>query len=71
MHLPDKISPNIGTLLNDVLTPKLLNNLFASWFLINVDFLLPHIAHFDNIVFLPLLVFETFGFMFAVFFFTL
>ena len=71
MHLPDKISPNIGTLLNDVLTPKLLNNLFASWFLINVDFLLPHIAHFDNIVFLPLLVFETFGFMFSVFFFTL
>ena len=30
------------------------------------NFLLPHIAHFDNIVFLPLLVFETFGSMFSV-----
>ena len=30
MHIKTKISPNIGTLLNGVLTPKLLNNLFAS-----------------------------------------
>ena len=60
------MSPNIGTLLNGVLIPKLLNNPFTSWFLINFDFLLSHIAHFDNI--LPLAVFETLGFMFSVFF---
>ena len=67
----NKISPNTGTLLNGVLLPKLLNSLFASWFLINLDFLLPHIAHFDNIIDLPLLVLEIFGFMFLVFFYTL
>ena len=60
--------PNIGTLLNGVLKPKLLNSHFASWFLINLDFLLPHISHFDNIVFLPLLEFETLEFMVSVFF---
>ena len=48
-----------------VLRPKLLN---ASWFLINLHFLLPHIVHFDNIIALPLIVLETFGFMFSVFF---
>ena len=60
-----KISPNIGTLLG-VLRPKLLNSPFASWFLINLDFLIRHISHFDNIIALPLLVLETFGFMFSV-----
>ena len=34
----------------------------------NLDFLLPHIAHFHNTIVLPLLVFETLGFMFSVFF---
>ena len=58
--------PNIGNLLNSFLTPNLLNNPFASQFLINLDFLLPHIAHFDNIVALPLLVPETLRFMFSV-----
>ena len=62
------MSPNTGTLLNRVLTPKLLNNSFASSFLINIDFLLPHIAHFDNVIALPLLGLETFGFIFSVFF---
>ena len=60
--------PNIGNLLNSFLTPNLLNNPFASQFLINLDFLLPHIAHFDNIITLPLLVLETCGFIFFVFF---
>ena len=69
--LQNKISPNIGTLFNGVLIPKLLNRPFAFWFLINLDFLLPHIAHFDNIIALPLLVFEIFEFMFLVFFYTL
>ena len=45
--------PNNGTLLNGVLTPKLRNSPFASWFLINLNFLLPHVAHFDNIIVLP------------------
>ena len=42
---------------------------FLIKFLINVflDFLLPHIAHFDNSIVLPSQVFETFGFMFSVF----
>ena len=62
------MSPNIGNLLKGVLIPNLLNNPFASCFLINLDFLLPHIAHFDNIIALPLLVLEIFGSMFSVFF---
>ena len=61
--------PNIGNLLNSFLTPNLLNNPFASQFLINLDFLLPHIAHFDDIIVLPLLVFETLGFILSVIFF--
>ena len=65
------MSPNIGTLLNGVLIPKLFNSPFASWFLINLDFLLPRIAHFDNIIDLPLLVVEISGSMFSVVFFTL
>ena len=51
--------------------PKLLNNPFACCSLIYFDFLLSHIAHFDKIIVLPLLVFETFGFMLSVFFYTL
>ena len=35
-------------LLNGVLRPELLNIPLASCFLMNLDFLLPHIAHFDN-----------------------
>ena len=71
IHLTkNKISPNMGILFNDVLILKLLNNPFACCSLINFDFLLPHIAHFDKIIILPLLVFETFGFMLSVFFFS-
>ena len=39
------MSPSIGNLLNGVLMANLLNNPFASCFLINLGFLLPHIAH--------------------------
>ena len=46
----NKTSPNIGILLKGVLIPRLLNNAFASCFLINFDFLEPHIVHFDNII---------------------
>ena len=56
----------IGTLLNGVSIPKLPNGSFASWFLINLDFLLPYIVHFDNTIFLLLFVFEILGFMFSV-----
>ena len=47
---------------------KALNIPLASCFLLNLDFLLPHIAHFDNIIVLPLLVLETLGFILYVFF---
>ena len=57
-----------GILFNDVLIPKLLNNPFACCSLINFDFLLPHMVHFDKIIILPLTVSETFGFIFSVFF---
>ena len=67
----NKISPNNRILFNGVLIPKLLNNPFACCSLINFDFLLPHIAHVDKITVLPLVVFETLGFMLSVFFFTL
>ena len=63
------MSPDNGILLNSVLRPKLLNIPFASCFLINLDFLVLHIAHFDNIIVLPLVVFETLGLMFSVYFF--
>ena len=45
-----------GILFNEVLGPKLLNIPLASCFLINLDFLLPNIAHFDNSIVLSLLV---------------
>ena len=64
-------SPKNGILHSPVLKPRLVNIPLASCFLINLDFLLPHIAHFDNIIVLPLIVFETLGLMFSVFFFTL
>ena len=62
------MSPSIGTLLNGVLIPNLLNNPYASWCLINLDILLPHTTHFNNIITLPLLVLKTSGSMFSVFF---
>ena len=46
-------------LLNGVLRAKLHNNPLASYFLINLGFLLPQRAHFYNSIFLVLLVFET------------
>ena len=61
------MSPNNGIFLKGVLMPRLLNNPFACCYLINFDFLAPHIGHFDNIIVLPLLVFETTGLMFSVF----
>ena len=58
------MSPNIGNLLNGVLIPNLLNNPFASCLLINLDFLLLHIA----ILIISLLyqVLEACGFIFFV-----
>ena len=58
---------------NGVLKHKLLNTPLASCFLINLrclnkSFLLQHIAHFDYIFVLPLLVFETLGFILCIFF---
>ena len=64
----NKRSPNNGILLNGVLIPKLLNNPSASCSFINLDFLLPQIAHFDDSINLPFLVFIVFASLFYVFF---
>ena len=61
---------NNGILFNGVLRPKLLKIPLTSCFLINLDSV-PHIAHFDHIIVLPLLVFETLGFILSVFFYAL
>ena len=53
MHFWHKFISNLfctGTLVNGVLIPNLLNNSLASCLLINIDLLLQHIAHFDNII---------------------
>ena len=44
---------------NGVLIPKLLNKSFGSCSCINLDFLLPHAANFDDNIVLPFLVFNT------------
>ena len=59
------MSPNNGILFNGVLRPKLLNNPFASYSLINLDFLPPHLAHIDGSIVLLFLVFKTFEFTFS------
>ena len=53
--------PNNEILLNGVLIPKLLNNPLASCSFINPDFLLPHVAHFDDRIALSFLIFSTCG----------
>ena len=62
---------NNGVLLKGVLIPKSLNNHFASCSFINLDFLLPYTAHFDDKLDLPILVFTIFASLFFVFFCTL
>ena len=57
---------NSGILVKGVLIPKLLNNP-ASYSFINLDFLLPHIAHFDDKANLPFLVFIILTSIFFVF----
>ena len=58
-------------LLSGVLRPRLINNPFASYSFINLDFLLPYTAHFDDNIVLPFFVFNTFQSTFSVFFCTL
>ena len=55
------MSLNNGILLNSILRPKLLNNPFASFSLINL-----HAAHFDDNIVQPFFVFNTFEFTFSV-----
>ena len=62
------MSPNNETLLNDVQDLHYLILLLLFGFFIYLHFLLPHIAHFDNIIAWPLLVLDTFGFILSVFF---
>ena len=51
------MSPNNKVLFNGVLKPKLLNISFCFCYFINLDFLLPHTAHFDDNTLIPFLVF--------------
>ena len=62
------MSPNNRILFNGVLTPRLLNNHFASCSFINLDILLSHTASFDNNIGLPFFVFITFEFTLSVYF---
>ena len=62
------MSPNNGTLFNGDLTPKLLNNTFASCFLTNLDFLLQLTKHFDCMIILLFFVFKIFESEFSVVF---
>ena len=60
MELHSKqISPNNGILLNGVLRPTLLNIHFSFCSFRNLDFLVPHILHFANRIFLTFLLFKT------------
>ena len=54
------MSPNNGILFNGVLRPILLNNPFPSCSFINLDFLSPHTANFNNIIVLSLFCFHRF-----------
>ena len=65
------MSLNKGILLKGIFNPELLNDPLASYFFINLDFLLLHTAHFDKIITLFLFLFLTEGCIFSVFFFTL
>ena len=58
---------NNGILLNGILIPKLLSNPFASCSLKNVDFSIPHSAHFDCSIHLPFFVLKIFESKFSVF----
>ena len=55
-----------GLLLKGGFIPKLLNNPLVSCSLINFDFLLSLTAYFDKNI-LPVVVFNTFGFLLSVF----
>ena len=63
----NKISLNTGILLKSFLILRLLNNPFASSFLMNLDFLVSHATHFDDIVILPFIACKTNGLMLFVF----
>ena len=60
------MSPNNRIFLDGILRPKLLNNPFASCSFINFNFLPPHIAHFDDNIVVPFLVFNTYEYIFSV-----
>ena len=63
----NKISLNTGILLKSFLILRSLDNPFASSFLINLDFLVLHTTHFDNIIVAPFIAFKTDGLMLFVF----
>ena len=63
----NKISLNTGILLKNFLILRLFNSPLASSFLINLDFLVLHTTHFDNIYVPPFIAFETNGLMLFLF----
>ena len=70
LYLSNKKGPNKGILLENVFIPKLRNNPLASWYLINLNFLVSQIANLDKIVSFSLFVFATLGLLLSVFFST-
>ena len=58
---------NNGISLNSNLIPKLLSNPFASYSFTNLDFLIPHSAHFECMINLLFPVLKIFEFKFFVF----
>ena len=70
LYLSNKKGPNKGILLETVFIPKLRNNPLASWYLINLNFLVSQIANLDKIVSFSLFVFATLGLLLSVFFST-
>ena len=60
-----------GILLNGLLTPKLLNNLFDFCYFRNSEFLPPYTRHFDSQIVVPFLVFNILESTFSVSFLAL
>ena len=62
-HVKQKL-PN-----NDILKLKMTLTPLVSCYIVNHDFLILHTAHFDKNVVLPLLVFETLGYIYSLYLF--
>ena len=68
MHCINLFNTIKTILLKIVFIPKLINSPVASCYIINIDFLLSHTAHFDKSFIIPFLVLATFELLLSVFF---